>query len=59
AAIQHFSNFSRAQSAESTGDRREQRSRSFVGQPQDGTSEPFSDAMSDMGFSDTSTLCMG
>ena len=25
----------------------------------DGTSEPFNDAMSDMGLSDTSTLCPG
>ncbi|CAE7283938.1 unnamed protein product, partial [Symbiodinium pilosum] len=41
------------------GARQETDESSEVDRSSDGTSEPFNDAMSDMGFSDTSTLCMG
>lgn len=61
AAMQHYSNFGAVSSL--AGDRRERSGLPFrsisSGQPQDGTSDPFNDTMSDMGLSDTSTLCPG
>jgi len=60
AAMQHYTNYAAVPPA-SAGDRRERgRAASMAsGQPQDGTAEQFNDALSDMGLSDTSTLCPG